>query len=105
MVTALAPTAERAEVAAKLTLLRGYPKAVQAVEAAWARYGALGPDDDLDAGVALIVTFGDGAIALSSNARDWLATWGTEGAHVPVRVSPAGVAALPALPERFERER
>lgn len=99
MVTALAPTAERAEVAAKLALLRGYSQATRAVEAAWERYGAIGPDDDLDAGVALIVTFNDGAIALSANARAWLATWGTEGAHVPVLVSPAGVEALPTLPE------
>ncbi len=102
MVTALAPTAERAEVAAKLALLRGYPQAARAVEAAWERYGAIGPDDDLDAGVALIVTFSDGAIELSANARVWLATWGTADARVPVLVSPAGVEALPPLPNQEE---
>ena len=95
MVTALAPTAERAEVAAKLALLRGYPQAARAVEGAWERYGAIGPDDDLDAGVALIATFGDGEIALSANARAWLATWGTEGARVPMLVSPADMEVPP----------
>jgi FAD:protein FMN transferase len=99
MVTALAPTAERAEVAAKLALLRGYPQAARAVESAWERYGAIGPDDDLDAGVALIVTFGDGVIALSANARAWLATWGTEGARVPLLVSPAAMEVPPPLTE------
>ncbi|HKT37191.1 MAG TPA: FAD:protein FMN transferase, partial [Ktedonobacterales bacterium] len=34
-VTALAPTAAHAEVAAKVALLRGYPQALRAVEAAW----------------------------------------------------------------------
>jgi thiamine biosynthesis lipoprotein len=95
MVTALAPTAERAEVAAKLALLRGYPQAARAVESAWERYGAIGPDDDPDAGVALIVTFSDGNIALSANAHAWLATWGTEGARVPMLVASAGVAPAP----------
>ncbi|HEX9035456.1 MAG TPA: FAD:protein FMN transferase [Ktedonobacterales bacterium] len=100
MVTALAPTAERAEVAAKLALLRGFPEATRAVETAWERYGAIGPDDDLDAGVALIITFGDGSFALSNNARAWLATWGAEGARVPMLISSEGVEALPPLPGR-----
>jgi thiamine biosynthesis lipoprotein len=99
MVTALAPTAERAEVAAKLALLRGFPLATRAVEAAWERYGAIGPDDDFDVGVALIATFSDGEIALSANTQAWLATWGTDGARVPMFVSPAGVESLPSRPD------
>lgn len=95
LVTALAPTAARAEVAAKLALLRGLPKAMRAVESAWARYGALGPDDDPDAGVALIVSSGDGALTLSDNAHAWLDTWGTGGANIPVLISPARGVALP----------
>jgi thiamine biosynthesis lipoprotein len=98
MVTALAPTAERAEVAAKLALLRGHAEAALAVESAWARYGALGPDDDPDASVALIFTYSDGEIALSANAHAWLATWGSEGAQIPILISPTGVEVLPPLP-------
>lgn len=97
MVTALAPTAERAEVAAKLALLRGYAEAARAVESAWARYGAIGPANDLDASVALLFTFSDGEIMPSANARAWLATYGSAGAEIPMYVSPAGVEPLPPL--------
>lgn len=86
--TALAPTAARAEVAAKVALLRGYPDALRAIEAAWERYGAVGPETDADAGVALVLTLGDGAVALSANLPAYLETWGTEGAALPLNVFP-----------------
>ena len=84
--TALAPTAARAEVAAKVALLRGYPDALRYVETAWERYGAVGPETDADAGIALVLTFGDGEVALSSNLSAYLATWGTAGAALPMNV-------------------
>ena len=78
--TALAPTAARAEVAAKVALIRGYPAALRSVEGAWTQYGAVGPDDDCDAGVALALALSSGEVALSGNMADYLATWGTAGA-------------------------
>jgi thiamine biosynthesis lipoprotein len=96
--TALAPTAARAEVAAKVALMRGYPDALRAVEAAWERYGAVGPETDADAGVALVLTFGDGEVVLSSNVQTYLATTGTDGAAVPMVLSTS-----PA-PDRKERQ-
>lgn len=81
--TALAPTAAHAEVAAKVALLRGYPAALRAVEDAWARYGAVGPEANCDAGVALVLILGTGDVMLSSNMADYLATWGTAGAALP----------------------
>jgi thiamine biosynthesis lipoprotein len=86
--TALAPTAARAEVAAKVALLRGNPGALQTVEAAWKRYGAIGPETDADAGVALALTFGNGEIALSQNLSAYLATWGTQDASLAMNVWP-----------------
>jgi FAD:protein FMN transferase len=86
--TALAPTAARAEVAAKVALLRGYPDALRAIEAAWEHYGAVGPETDADAGVALVLTFGNGEVATSENLNAFLATWGTDGAPLPMAVSP-----------------
>jgi thiamine biosynthesis lipoprotein len=83
--TALAPTAARAEVAAKVALLRGYPDALRMVEANWARHGALGPAGDADAGVALLLVLGDGQVILSQNFEDYLASWGTAGAALPLR--------------------
>jgi hypothetical protein len=97
MVTALAPTAERAEVAAKLALLRGYDAATYAIESAWARDDANDSGDNLDADVALIFTFSDGAITTSANARAWLTSFGSAGAAIPMYVMPAGVEALPPL--------
>ena len=91
--TALAPTAARAEVAAKVALLRGYPACLRAVESAWKRYGALGPRDDGDAGVALALVFGTGEIAFSRNLNEYLATWGTQSAMLPMMVG----SALPPL--------
>ncbi|HKT37276.1 MAG TPA: FAD:protein FMN transferase [Ktedonobacterales bacterium] len=91
--TAFAPTAAQAEVAAKMALLRGYPGALAAVESAWERYGALGPRDDSDAGVALALVFGTGEIVFSKNLNEYLATWGTQGAMLPMMVG----SALPPL--------
>ncbi|HLJ79939.1 MAG TPA: FAD:protein FMN transferase [Ktedonobacterales bacterium] len=84
--TALAPTTARAEVAAKVALLRGYPAALHAIEDAWARYGAVGPEDDSDAGVALALALSTGEVALSGNMADYLGTWGTAGAPLPAYV-------------------
>lgn len=87
--TALAATAAQAEVAAKVALLRGYPAALRAVEQAWARYGAVGPHDDADAGVALVLLLGTGEAVYSANIHDYLATWGTDGAALPMRIAGA----------------
>jgi thiamine biosynthesis lipoprotein len=93
--TALAPTAAQAEVAAKVALLRGAPEAIEVVEAAWDRFGALDARGDChglgaqDIGVALFLTFGTGEFTMSHNMQDYLASWGTEGAVLPVRI-PAG---------------
>lgn len=86
--TALAPTAARAEVAAKVALLRGAHEALRAVESAWERYGAVGPEMDVDAGVALALTFGDGSVRVSGNMEAYLATWGTDGAPLSMNVLP-----------------
>jgi thiamine biosynthesis lipoprotein len=90
--TALAPTAAQAEVAAKVALLRGAPEAVQAVDIAWNRFGALDPREDshapgvVDRGVALFLTFGNGQFMMSQNMQEYLASWGTEAAPLPVRI-------------------
>ncbi len=92
--TALAPTAAQAEVAAKVALLRGAPEAIEAVEAAWDRFGAFDARGDShaqgadDSGVALFLTSGDGEFMMSRNMQDYLASWGTEGAALPVRIPP-----------------
>lgn len=85
--SALAPTAAHAEVAAKVALLRGYPAALDVVEAAWqARiageregqqgdpYAAYG-----DEHVALIVMLGSGVVVCSANVQEYLATSGGGG--------------------------
>ncbi len=84
--TAFAPTATQAEVAAKVALLRGYPSALAAVESAWERYGAVGPANDCDAGVALALVFGNGDVTFSKNIGAYLASWGTAGAPLPMVV-------------------
>jgi thiamine biosynthesis lipoprotein len=103
--TALAPTAAQAEVAAKVAVLRGNPDALRRVEQAWQRHGALewsppegveGLEANPDTGVALLLTFGTGAVALSANMREYLDTWGTQGAPLPLRVGPPGVSTIPA---------
>jgi thiamine biosynthesis lipoprotein len=78
--TALAPTAARAEVAAKVALLRGYPEALEAVEAAWDKQGARGAYVSAEEGVALLLVLGDGRIVLSANMNEYLATCGVGGA-------------------------
>jgi thiamine biosynthesis lipoprotein len=90
--TALAATAARAEVAAKVALLRGPAEALRAVETAWHRYGAVGPADDADAGVALVLTYGDGTVTHSANLLDYLASAGTAGALLPMKLAPARAA-------------
>jgi thiamine biosynthesis lipoprotein len=81
--TALAPTAARAEVAAKVALLRGYPQALRLVEKAWERPISLSTPQDADVAVALVLTFGTGEIAMSGNLPAYLATWGTQGVALP----------------------
>jgi thiamine biosynthesis lipoprotein len=77
--TALAPTAARAEVAAKVALLRGYPEALHAVEAAWNERGRAEPHLAAEEGVALLLVLGDGQIALSANMNEYLAVCGAGG--------------------------
>jgi FAD:protein FMN transferase len=93
--TALAPTAARAEVAAKVALLRGYPTALRAVEAAWERPIALGLGAplDADAAVALVLTLGNGEIVVSDNLSTYLATWATAGVALPTSPPPLGLGA------------
>jgi FAD:protein FMN transferase len=82
--TALAPTAARAEVAAKVALLRGYPEALRAVDAAWERPSALTAPVDADVAVALVLTFGNGEVAISENLPAYLSSWGTQDAPLPI---------------------
>lgn len=77
--TALAPTAARAEVAAKVALLRGYPAALEAVDAAWNGRGAHGAHA-AEEGVALLLVMGNGQIVLSNNMNEYLTTCGAGGA-------------------------
>lgn len=70
--TALAPTAARAEVAAKVALLRGYPAALQAVEAAWNAPRRDGIPSRADEGVALLLILGTGKVAISNNMNAYL---------------------------------
>lgn len=70
--TALAPTAARAEVAAKVALLRGYPVALRAVEAAWNAPRRDGVPSQADEGVALLLILGNGEVAISSNMNAYL---------------------------------
>ncbi len=76
-VTALAPTGARAEVAAKVALLRGYPAALRAVEEAWETSAAAEPYGDAE--TALILVMGDGTVYCSKNLRAWLTTRGGGG--------------------------
>jgi FAD:protein FMN transferase len=79
--TALAPTSAQAEVAAKVAILRGYPAALEAVEASWkvcateglgASYG--------DVNVALLLVLSDGQVVPSTNLVDYLQERGGNGA-------------------------
>ena len=78
--TALAPSAARAEVAAKVALLRGYPSALNAVEAAWEQRSErpiqlLPADRD----VALLLVMGNGEVLMSKNMEAYLETCGGGG--------------------------
>ncbi len=73
--TALAPTAARAEVAAKVALLRGYPDALHAVEHAWAGDAQL----KVDKGVALLLVLGTGEVVVTANMEAYLDTCGGGG--------------------------
>jgi len=77
--TALAPTAARAEVAAKVALLRGYPAALQAVEVAWKRRNQQVPAAHTDAGVALLLILGTGEVHVSANFHEYLTSTGAGG--------------------------
>ncbi|HST87208.1 MAG TPA: FAD:protein FMN transferase [Ktedonobacterales bacterium] len=91
--TALAPTAARAEVAAKLALLRGYPSALSAIEAAWESDGPLGTDSGADSGVALLLVLASGEVVVSANMRAYIESWGTAGAALPLLPGADGVSA------------
>ena len=68
--TALAETASEAEVAAKIALLRGFPDALEAVEAAWAATPG--------AGSALLVALGNGKLSASLNLDAWFQHFSVE---------------------------
>ncbi len=70
--TALAPTAARAEIATKVALLRGYPAALRAVEAAWRDEKALYPFLPADRGIALLLVLGSGEVVCSENMDEYL---------------------------------
>ena len=78
-VTAFAPTAAHAEVAAKVAALRGCPDALRAVETAWRVTHGGDPAPYTDAGVALLLVMGSGQVVCSANLSEWLATWGGGG--------------------------
>ncbi len=88
--TALAPTAARAEVAAKVALLRGYPHALRTVEAEWQQWqerqqthagNTCEAHDESSAHgpAALLLVLGSGAVACSENLRDYLGILGGGG--------------------------
>jgi FAD:protein FMN transferase len=88
--TALAPTSAHAEVAAKVALLRGYPAAVEMIDAAWesaledASPGSTAPDSVRlppygDAGVALLLTLPTGEVVYTQNLLHYLTTLGGGG--------------------------
>lgn len=93
-VTALAPTGAQAEAATKVALARGLPDAMAAVERAWARWGAVGPQAEGDGGVALIFTLSDGRVVHSRNLDAWLATWGTAEAPLSMLLNTHGAQPL-----------
>ena len=93
-VTALAPTGAQAEVATKVALARGLTEALAEVERAWARWGAVGPKEECDTGVALIFTLSDGRIVHSRNLAAWLASWGTAEAPLLMLLNAHGAQPL-----------
>jgi FAD:protein FMN transferase len=78
-VTALAPTAAHAEVAAKVALLRGYPDALRAVEQSWDAGRAADAVPYGDAAVALLVILGNGTVVCSANIYEFLSHVGGGG--------------------------
>lgn len=76
-VTAFAPTAAHAEVAAKVAVLRGYPDALRVVESAWT--ASASASESVDGGVAMLLVMGNGAVVHSANLREWLADQGGGG--------------------------
>ncbi len=78
--SAFAPTAEKAEVAAKVALLRGYPAALEAVEVESAIEGmADGADRPEHAEIALLLTLSTGAAVFSANLPEYLTRMGGGG--------------------------
>jgi FAD:protein FMN transferase len=80
--TAVAPTAAQAEVAAKVALLRGYPAALRAVEAAWSAGSTMLENEAShysDAGVAILLVLGTGEVVHSANFVEYLQSRGGGG--------------------------
>jgi thiamine biosynthesis lipoprotein len=101
-VTALAPTGTQAEMAAKVALARGERLALAEVARAWSRWGAVGPREACDAGVALIFTLSDGRIVHSAHLADWLATWGTDDTPLPTLLNTQGARPLTLRPQTVD---
>ncbi len=72
--TALAPSAARAEVAAKVAILRGYPEALSAVEHAWEQRNTRHAHLPADQEVALLLILGNGEMLMSRNMQEYLNT-------------------------------
>lgn len=70
--TALARTAAHAEVAALIALRRGYPKALQGVEAAWQDDKASRPHLSVDRSVALLLVLESGEVVCSAHLEAYL---------------------------------
>ena len=78
-VTALAPTAAHAEVAAKVALLRGYPDALTQVEQSWDASRVADAVPYGDGAVALLLILGNGSIVCSANIHEFLSHVGGGG--------------------------
>jgi thiamine biosynthesis lipoprotein len=78
-VTALAPTAAQAEVAAKVALLRGYPDALRAIEQSWDASRVAEAVPYGDTAVALLVILGNGTVICSANIHEFLSHIGGGG--------------------------
>jgi thiamine biosynthesis lipoprotein len=77
--TALAPTGARAEVAAKVALLRGYPDALSRVDAAWHRAKPGSARAYADDQVALVLALGTGEVMCSAHLHEYLEIYGGGG--------------------------
>lgn len=85
-VTAFAPTAAHADVAAKVAIMQGYPQALRTVERAWAQKTDDAPSGQAEiaahfgpAPVALIPALGTGETVCSANLHDYLTAFGGGG--------------------------